>query len=177
MTSFELASLILSATSVIILLTGLIYAGRQINLMKATLRDEHDLKRRIAAQEAINSLSDRVNYRQILEQYFNYVSIGKPVLLEKINEVMKSEPNIKVLLADFLNYYEMLARGVAQGIYDEEVITDARKSPMIDTFDAFHFYIEELRKESPLVFCRMEALVNKWKHEMTNGNDRPKTGI
>ena len=177
MSKYEIASLIISVISLLILLGGVFYAGRQLHILRATLCGDHDLKRRIAAQDALKELTNRVEYRQILERHFHYIDSDEPISLDVIQKTLEKEPDLKIILADLLNYYEMLARGVWQGIYDELVIEDAQRIQMQKIYSTFSIYIKEQRKNNAEIWCRMESLVNEWAHQKTKSSQRNKTGL
>ena len=177
MSQYEIASLIISVTSLLILLGGVFYAGRQLHILRATLCGNHDLKRRIAAQDALKELTDRVKYRHILERHFHYIDSDEPISLDIIQRKLEKYPDLKIILEDLLNYYEMLARGVWQGIYDELVIEDAQRIQMQKIYSTFSIYIKEKRKNNVEIWCRMEALVNDWAHQETKSTQRKKTDL
>lgn len=176
MDTYQSVTIVLGIANLVILLGGLYYAGYQIKILRVTYGDEYKWRRMIAAQEAIRSFSEIIEYRIRLESVFEYLDRKNPIPLEKIFEEFKNDPSIKVTLCAVLNYNEMLARGVYQGLYDEEVISEARKDPIIAQYNAFSLYIKEMQKETPNVWCQTESIVNKWKHEETGKPKRNSIG-
>lgn len=53
MTTFEIAALAIQVVSALILVGGLLYAGRQISLLKKVHKENHDWNRRIETQRAL----------------------------------------------------------------------------------------------------------------------------
>ena len=65
-----------------------------------------------------------------------------------------------------LNYYEALANGIENNIYDEYLIKSARRGAMIRTYTAFKECIEHDRREgAPRVYICFESLIIKWINE------------
>jgi hypothetical protein len=66
-----------------------------------------------------------------------------------------------------LNYFEGLARGVRQGIYDEQVIKTAFRGLMINVNESFKYYIQNRRHQfhNPRVWVELEVLSDCWRQE------------
>ena len=176
MTKYELITSTVSIISVVLVLIGVIYAGIQLYLLRKVNKGTHDWNRRISAQNAISSIYANLKDRYLLNEKFEYLDIKSPIPLEEINKVFLNDNNLRLICDDLLNYYEMLARGVFEKIYDRKVIENARKSTMIQTFNAFSLYIKDQRNYIPDVWNNMEAIVNDWKSDDTKLPDRKKTG-
>ncbi len=167
---------ILSLITLIVLTVGLYYSGRQLHLIQKAFTHDHDWRRRVSAQEALLSFSDGVEHWKELEDAFNYMDAQKAIGIEKIEEEIQKKPSLKVTLGSLLNFYEMLAVGVSQGVYDEKLISLARGRAMIHVYYIFEQYIKKTQGHYPSVWTNMETLVNRWKHEKTEKSHRNKTG-
>lgn len=169
MTLYETASLVLSAATLVTVVVGLLYATRQLRNAAFQLeqtrvihQDNHDWNRRNAAQEALR----QYNYSLLsssLQEVFDYLSLKEAIPLETIQEGFRQNPNIKSELHQLLNYYEALARGVHQGVFDEGIVKAARKNAMIIAARGFGSYIDDRRKNiNPYAWTELSALTLKW---------------
>jgi len=78
-------------------------------------------------------------------------------------ENVKSEESKSIKYV--LNYYEYLAVGIGQGIYDESVFKDAMYTILTKLYDRTKPFIDQARKTSGTVtiFQEFECLACKWK--------------
>lgn len=170
MTEYEIYSLIISGVTALITLGGLAYAGVQFKKTKEQLQAaykinaaNHDWNRRMAAQAALKEFNQSVLISG-LQSEFDYLNCNDPIPLKKIQEGFNNSPTLQRELHQLLNFYEGLARGVFQNIYDEEVIKAGRRSVMIRASKSFSSYIENRRKTSSsnAAWDNLEALVVQW---------------
>ena len=156
---------------------GLIYAGWQIKLLKKTHTDNHDWNRRLAAQEAVANLRLHAPIAAELNKLFNSTNLTEGIPLDVILKAFKEDKSIQNKVNEILNGYESLARGVYQGIYDEEVVKSARRGAMIQQFVAYESYIKDRRiNVYKNAYLQIESLANKWKLEDNSNHYRNKTG-
>jgi len=164
----EVLKLILQTLSLVFIGLSLLYAGKQLKLLKKTHADNHDWNRRKAAQDAAMLRQKRFTTENIrlINEELDYLNSSDPIPLKTFKAKVKSEPNLKGACHNFLNYYEALARGVNQRIYDEEVTKEALKTVMTKAFNRFFPYIQHRRSTlNPEAWSNLENLVNKWSHE------------
>ena len=150
---------------------GLTFAGFQVRQGRKALEQsaeahkaDHAWHRQIAAQEALAQYSTSV-YLSRLAKEFNYLEIGRSacVDLDLVEERFKAEPDLRQDLHALLNFYESLARGVIQGLYDEDVIKAARKGAMERAYTGFKCYIDARRKTgSPKAWLDLQVLIERW---------------
>jgi len=179
MTDFETYSVVLSTVTALITLGGLIYAGIQLTKAKEQLQAaynihaaNHDWNRRVAAQAALGEYNQSV-LSSALQSEFDYLNCREAIPLSKIEAGFANQPNLQKELHQLLNYYESLARGVFQNIYDEQVIKTGRRSAMIRALRAFNSYIDSRRKNSsPNAWTELESLVARWVAEEVGKDQR-----
>ena len=169
MTNFELSSLIISGITALITLGGLAYAGVQIKKTKEQIQAaykvntaDHDWNRRMASQAALKEYNQSI-LSSALQSEFDYLNCVESIPLSNIQEAFGKHPDLQSELHQLLNFYESLARGVFQNIYDEEVIKAGRRSAMMKALRAFNSYIESRRKtSSPTAWTDLESIVAQW---------------
>ena len=184
MSQYEIISLAISVVLLIITIFGLFYAGFQLKCAKKALEmsvkvhsADHDWHRRLAAQNALKEYNQST-ITSLLQKEFNYLNRNEAIPLAEVETKMSSNPELQDYLHKLLNFYEGLARGGFQQIYDEEVIKAGRRGAMINALRAFNSYIEDHRvKFSPKVWCDLESLVAKWVLEEKGKNLRESTTI
>ena len=184
MTDYEIASLVLSSIIGFITFGGVVYAGLQLKQAKEGIiltyraqSADHDLQRRLAAQNSLNEYNKSI-ITSDLQIEFKYLNVKESIPLERIEKIFGENSALRNELHQLLNFYEGLARGVFQQIYDEEVIKSARKSSMAKALLAFRSYIEMRRREyAPNAWSDLDALVTKWEHESKLIYNRESTSL
>jgi hypothetical protein len=169
MTDYEIYSLVISGIAALVTLGGLIYAGIQLKKTKEQLEAaykineaDHDWNRRMASQAALKEYNQSMLFSG-LQSEFDYLNCTESIPLSKIEKGFKNHPDLQKELHQLLNFYEGLARGVFQNIYDDEVIKTGRRTAMMNALRAFSSYIESRRKtSSPSVWTDLESLVAQW---------------
>lgn len=149
MTDYEFISLTITAIGSVLVFLGLVYTGRQLSLSRKVAIEDHKWRRRIEAQNAVAFSGGLAEMRQKLDAKLNYIDASEPLSLDLITKAFEEDSTLRTICHDLLNYYEMLARGIHQGIYDEKIIADARDAPMISTFEAFKQYIKMQQRKVP----------------------------
>ena len=182
MTNYEIYSLLIDGFTALIALGGFVYAGIQLKKTTEQLRAayeineaDHDWNRRKASQDAIRKYNQPLLSSE-LQSEFNYFNCTESIPLKKIEEGFNKHPNLQAELHRLLNFYEGLARGIFQQVYDEEIIKAARYNAMKKVFRAFNSYIESRRKiSSPVAWKYLESLVDQWKVDEKNEKRRSAT--
>ena len=183
MTDFEKYSLILGLLNLFLLLVGFIFAYFQLRGAKIEIRtlnahhaDNHDWNRRYAAQEALRNY----NYSLLsspLQTSFDYLNSLDSIPVSQIEEKFAENTELQSDLHQLLNYYEALARGINQGIFDENVIKSARRNAMVRCERSFRNYIEKRRQNvSPRAWIELSHITMKWAREDSDVELRPLTG-
>lgn len=132
MSEYEAWSLIINGIIAASMMLGLFFGVRQLKslvesnqISQKIAKDAHDWNRRSAAQDALRDLRKSVLLSK-LNQHFDYLNLDGEIALNRIEKGFREEAELQNELHGLLNYYEGLARGVRQGIYDEEVVRTAR---------------------------------------------------
>lgn len=73
----------------------------------------------MAAQNAINEYNFSVLSAELIS-VFGYTNHNNPLNIDDIDNIFGSNPESKQKLIMLFRHYEALARGVNQGIYEEE---------------------------------------------------------
>ncbi len=169
--------LLINAISGVITAIGLLYAGKQIALLKETHKQNHDWNRRNAAQHAIKQLVELTPIVIRINKVFDISNTLEGIPLEETLKQFNSDKELQSHVHQLLNLYEGLARGILQGIYDEKVIYEGRRSSMIQTFENFKPYIRYRRKNvHSSAYELTECIVNKWKTKMSEKQQRELLG-
>ena len=173
MQTLEFFQLIASGTTVI----ALIYTGFQIYLLRKVHRDNHEWNRRKSAQDLTIDIGSRISDYNDLSVAFNLFNRTEAIPLDEINTKFAENPSLELKVLEFLNLFNIMARGVIEGVYDEEIIYKARSTSMIKTFEALKQYIEKRKNERGIdIYSSIEALVNEWKNKNTLVKRRRITG-
>ena len=175
MVEFEIARLIVQAASALLIFCSLIYAGRQLALSTRTQRQNHDWNRRAAAQEANWKFSSLVKGRELIDQAFNITTRDAPLTIDELNTAFEKNSELKTAVLSLLNYYEGLAIGVNQSIFDEDVIKTAWYGSMKVVSRLFAEWVKELRKTRPFAFSELDAILNEWGAAEARNARRTKT--
>jgi hypothetical protein len=184
MTQYETLTLSVAIITVLITLMALLYAGIQLNQAKQQLKfihqvhlADHDWHRRMSAQNALKEYNQSILLNG-LQSKFDYLNRKEPVPLSEVETAFAESSDLQSELHKLLNFYESLARGIFQEIYDEEVIKSARRSSMVEALNAFRSYIDNRRaKLSPNSWIDLEAIVAKWVLEEKGISHRVSTSV
>lgn len=164
--------------SLLFLIVSIFYTGRQLKLLRLTHADNHDWNRRKSAQDLTMELNSLLADTEELHKKLKVINRTEPIPVSEILDVISNDPSIQLKIHKVLNIYSSVARGVLNGVYDREVIAEARRAAMIKTYDSFSSYISYRRKESiPTLWNYYESLVNQWKRENTERKTREETGL
>ena len=184
MTQYEIISIVISGLSLAVAAGGVVYAGIQLKCARKALElslkvhsADHDWNRRMAAQDTLKEYNQST-ITSLLQKNFDYLNRKEAIPLTEVEAKMSSNPELQNELHQLLNFYEGLARGVFQQIYDEDVIKSGRRGAMIKALRAFGSYIEDRRvKFSPKAWCELESLVAKWVLEEKGRMPRESTTV
>ena len=172
-TQYELITIAFSALNLVVLVVGLGVAVRQAVLARQsvervaeTTRAEHDWNRRSAAQQAISNYNFSL-ILSALQRELNYLNRNEAISLTEIEEAFSRDAELQTELFKLLNFYEAIARGIHQGIYDEDVIKASRRTAILKAHRAFADYIDHRRHtaRSPRAWCEFTSLANRWASE------------
>ncbi len=119
--------------------------------------------------EAIKFLNDSIQYREAVSSY-SLKEIHKYLCDEedhtKNPPITDKGKDIKHHIFTILNYFEYIAVGVNNNVYDEKTIKDLLIGSMTKADLLFGEYMEHLREKhvkDKLLFTNFQSLVKKWK--------------
>lgn len=158
---------LIAGVSAILLAISVLYAGHQIKLLRRQHQDNHDWNRRLAAQQTIGEYREIQSMVEAVSEHFDYHDRTEGIPLEDFQKKFKETPGLQSRLHSVINYFEGLARGVRQGIYDEEVVRVSFKGHMMRVHESFKYYIEGRRRKlhNPKIWVELEEVADAWRKE------------
>jgi uncharacterized protein YfaT (DUF1175 family) len=187
MTKFEFWMVSISVISLFVAVIGIYLvfiqvkkAGGLLATMKQQISEiaridtqQHDWNRRLAAQDALRHY-DYTWFSSPLQSEFDYFNQDDAIPVKQVLKKFKENEEVQSYLIRLLNYYEALARGINQGIFDEQVIKCARRNAMIKAHRSFRNYIDHRRKNAnEMAWVELSDLVTKWEREHNRAERRP----
>lgn len=116
----------LQAATLITVLVGLGFTYWQLHLFRKAQEDLYDWNRRHAAQEAIDDMVPRLSSDTLmLDEKFNILTEHDRISLDEIKRECENDKAVRGALNRRLNYFESLAAGVHQGVFDEKIIKNS----------------------------------------------------
>lgn len=169
-------SILASVISVVAIIISFFVAKKQLeanhewNRRQAALTEM--FKNRESASNAVVALNSSINYREQKDAY-SLKDIHKALCDNENHEenpmLTENGKIIKHNIFIILNYYEYLAIGIENKVFDEDVIKDSVKGAVIKAQKLFGEYIEHLRSEkhtgNKKLFISLQNLSKKWKDE------------
>lgn len=132
--------------------------------MIETHADNHEWNRRYATQVELSRFFQTDKGYEMLNSAFQYVERTEQISIHEINEKFEQTPELRIASYRLLSFYESLARGIFQGIYDEEVVKESQQNEMIRIYEIFKNFIEARRKSVDQgTYDNIEKIVNQWK--------------
>ena len=176
-----------------VLVCASIFIGFLIH--RKSLAANHSLEMRIAAMNAVKDILSRELSDKLRKFYSNEFETITPIAREKIETFQKgAECNHRekcrngltctkkkrckkqlTAIRRYLNALEILATGVHERVYDEDVIKRAYKSTFINATIVFQHYISlcQAKTTHHSSYKELGALAQKWKQEDDN-HESPK---
>lgn len=175
MTNFELASLIITGLSALLVAVSVLLLVRQIRIAVNVHSDNHDWNRRIETQHAITKIRELDTDK--LHKKFDHVNRANSIPLDDVLAAFSEKPELQLLLHKVLNFYEGLANGVFLKTYDERIIKANRRGTMEREFSRFKNYIAYRRDgTNSNAWAGYERILTKWKNETLEKHDLMETG-
>lgn len=174
----ETTKVVLQAAALIVLLVGLLLTIRQIRLLRLSYVDLHDWNRRKAAQDAVDNVEHIAADTPLLDGKFQIMSKNDPIALKSILGACESTVEVQTAIHRRLNWFESLAGGVKQGVFDEEVIKDAYQRVFRSTHRQFSEYIDHRRNaDSYDAWSEFGDMIERWDQEdKASASRRKQTG-
>ncbi len=171
----ETTKVILQTVALFAVLVGLL----QLRLLRLSYVDLHDWNRRKAAQDAVDSVEHIAADTPLLDCKFQTMGKHDPIPLQKILDACESTVEVQTAIHRRLNWFESLAGGVKQGVFDEEVIRDAYERVFRNTYSQFSEYIRHRRNsDSYDAWSEFGHVIERWDQEnKANNPPRKATGV
>lgn len=134
------------------------------------------MNKRIETRKKLDDYN-RLDSALYLNERVSFIGNKHSIPIKKIKEAMEVDSQVIVHLSRLLNYYEAIAIGIENNIYDESLVKSTRRGAMVRTFISFEEYIGFDRREgNPMAYIKYEALVNKWINEEREEKGLPALG-
>lgn len=176
MWDIETTKTVLQAATLIAVVAGLVLTIRQLRLLRLGYEDLHDWNRRKAAQDAVGDMVPRVgNDTPLLDEKFHILSQNDPLALDSILNAIDEDKKVRLAIHKRLNYFETLAGGVHQGVFDEEVIKNAYQEVFRGTVSQFRSYIDHLRNKGFTdAYSDLEGMSARWTNRIRKNHQETK---
>ena len=159
-------------------LAGLLFTTRQLRLLAKTYIDLHDWNRRKAAQDASHQWQEYADDAVLLENTFHFRDNQGIVDLPTLLAAFRADAKAQASLHRILNYFEAIANGTRNRVFDEPIIRDAFCGVFDLHSQRFGAYIEHRRSHgAPKAWIEMEDLSRKWTQEDRSRVARESTGV
>jgi hypothetical protein len=177
MSNVQLAQLVVQCVSALMVLLGLLFTSRQLRLLRKTYVDLHDWNRRKAAQDASHEWQGYADDAVLLENTFHFREKQGVVDLAALLATFSTDTKAQASLHRILNYFEAIANGTRNGVFDEPIIRDAFCGVFDLHAQRFGAYIDHRRSHgAPKAWIEMEDLSQKWQREDRSRVARASTG-
>ncbi len=126
-------------------------------------------------QDAADNVQHIAVDTPLLDDKFQIMSKNDPIALNSILDACEDDVEVKSAIHRRLNWFESLAGGVKQGVFDEEVIKDAYQQVFQNTHNQFSEYVRH-RKNSVAfdAWVDFEGIIERWDQEDKAKNPRRK---
>ncbi len=157
---------LIGAGWILLLALSVLYAARQLKALQQIHRDNHDWNRRKAAQDATLSLFEGWGQQELLNTELDYIRRRDAIPITEIDEKCKTNPELLRAIHNCLNFYEALARGVLQQVFDSDIIKGTSRGVMKQNLHNFGPYIQRRRDTgSERAWIDTEQLLKIWQQE------------
>lgn len=161
LSDYEVISIWLQALGLLIVIAGVVYAGKQLRTTRQTHQETLEWNKKIATENQLRrKLSPEDNKR--LNDALDTMNRYDTIPLESIRTSIDKDVYVKYDIHRLLNNYESLAIGISHGIYNQQMIADSSKNTMIKGFHNFSEYIEERQTYNPEAWTHFQELIKMW---------------
>lgn len=176
MTEFETYSLIANLVATFSIVATAIYAVRQFRRSADIHQQNLEWNKRIETKRKLDDYN-MINSTIYLMKTFHHIKTKHAIEYKTVAAELAKDDEAVVHLNELLSYYESLASGIENHLYDEHLVKTSRRATMIRTYTAFKEYIEHdrIERDSKLWIC-LEALVTKWMNEERKQEGLPELG-
>lgn len=162
--------------SALLVFIGLLFTAYQVRLVRQVNESNHDWNRRKAAIDIAVRLNEFIPGKYLIEKSLNFTTRTDPYSLSELEDKFSETEELRQAIHQSLNYFEYLAVGIKQGIFDEEVIKRMWWLTMKSNFQLLKPYIDYWRKNKhPFIWRFMEEYIDKWSVEHNTSENRRNT--
>jgi|SRR5829696_7722712 len=173
----EVVKVLLQALTLVAIVAGLAFTGRQLKLLKDSFYDTHDWNRRKAAQDAVHETQQRLaNDMNLLQEAFQTRTSSSQLSLNEIEEAFAANEQVRVALHKRLNNFETLAIGIEQKVLDEQVIKDAYRVMFRRTRRRLKEYIDARKERNEDAWKVLERVSQRWEEQEATSSRLPTGG-
>lgn len=141
----ESVKVTLQAATLLAVVVGLGFTFYQVRLLRLSYVDLHDWNRRKAAQDAVERIEVISKDTPLLNQKFRILTESNRIPLQDILCECEGDQEVRMALNRRLNYFQSLAGGIQQGVFDEEIIRHSYENVFRRTYNQFREYIDYRR--------------------------------
>jgi hypothetical protein len=157
-------------------IAGLFFVSRQLKLATKSYIDLHDWNRRNAAQTLFFDFN--LNFSMTgVQSALNYTNLNLPIEVEALLQKFSEHPQLQLDVAKLLNFFECLAVGIQNGVYDKQIIEVGFKGLMQHGWLVFKNYIEFRQRGT--IYKSWETftkVIHAWEAEEKAFQERQHTG-
>jgi hypothetical protein len=163
MTSHQILQLLLQFFTLGAVISGLVYSGYQLKLLRRQYHDLHEWNRRKAAQDAIDFFVNLAEGNKLINEVFNFLESNDPISLVRVQDECTKHAELRSAIHRLLNFLEGLAIGTRHAVLDESLIRDAFIGVMDIVLLQFSEYIQHRRRHSRSdAWEELETTVKHW---------------
>jgi hypothetical protein len=182
MTKYELITCIISIISTSILVTGLIFTGIQLYLMRRANKNIHEWNRRKTTYDLLNDFSSgefpkilhelKEISKTVIDETTNY-----DLVISKIPDSDKDRFDRK--LNQLLNYFEGKAIAIKNHIIDEDICFDYAALVYLKYYNWSKPFITQRRHkiDKQSVYINFENLALKWSDDLEKEKQKAKDAL
>jgi hypothetical protein len=167
---------VLQASAWMAAIAALFFVSRQLKLATKSYIDLHDWNRRNAAQTLFFDFN--LNFSMTgVQSALNYTNLKLPVEVDALQAKFNDHPQLQIDIAKLLNFFECLAVGIQNGVYDKQIIELGFKGLMQHGWLVFQNYIRYRQVET--IYGSWETFVkviHRWEAEEKAFQERQHTG-
>lgn len=141
----ESVKVALQAATLLAVVVGLGFTFYQVRLLRKSYVDLHDWNRRKAAQDAVERIEVISRDTPLLHQKFRILTENTPIPLQDILRECENDDAVRVAINRRLNYFQSLAIGMEQRVFDKAIIRRSYENIFRRTHNQFKEYIEHRR--------------------------------
>ncbi|MEE2733675.1 MAG: DUF4760 domain-containing protein [Pseudomonadota bacterium] len=162
--------LVIEIISLSLLAGSVFYAARQI-------KSSHDWNRRKAAQDIAIKYAELNPNKVVINEFLERIGHKEALKLEELKDEFKRASDLRDAIDTLLNFYEFLAMGVAQKVYDEKLIRIFWGEAMSTNRIRYKSYIDNsIKEEYPDLWRYFISYTAKWDSQKNQIQERGSTG-